>query len=90
MSTTARTSPPVAAERTRPGLALLLALLGIPGCTIAWELPLGGFWIGLPLSVAAIVLGLRARGGHGHRLAVAAIVLAVVEILFQASWTVAG
>jgi hypothetical protein len=49
-------------HRGRPGLALLLGLLGLPGVTLAWDLPLGGYWIGLPLAVAAIVLGAGARG----------------------------
>ena len=71
----------------RAGLALLLALLGIPGVTIAWDLPHGGFWIGLPLAVAAIVVGLRARA-DGPRLATAAIILGAIEILFTAMWLV--
>ena len=42
---------------------------------------LGGLWIGLPLGVAAIVLGLRARrAGVGVRMATAAIVLAGLAI----------
>lgn len=65
----------------RPGLALVLGLLSVPGSTIAWDLPLGGLWIGLPLGVAAIVLGLRARrAGVGVRMATAAIVLAGLAI----------
>jgi hypothetical protein len=67
-------------------LALGLALLGVLGSTIAWDLPAGGFWIGMPLAVAAIVLGLRSRG----RMATAAIVLGAIEILFTVAWTVAG
>jgi predicted Kef-type K+ transport protein len=47
--------------RAHPGLALAFALLAIPGTTIAWDLPAGGLWIGLPLAVAALVLGIRAR-----------------------------
>jgi hypothetical protein len=53
-----------------------LALLGVPGSTIAWDLPAGGFWIGMPLAVAAIAIGLRARadaGATGRRMAAAAI-----------------
>ena len=73
----------------RAGLALLLAVLGVPGVTIAWDLPAGGFWIGIPLAVAAIVVGVRARSA-GPRLATAAIVLAAIEILFTATWTVLG
>ena len=75
--------------RQRGGLALLLAVLGVPGVTIAWDLPAGGFWIGIPLAVAAIVLSVRARRAR-RRLATAAIVLAAIEILFTATWTVLG
>ena len=67
----------VAPRTARPGLALLLALLAVPGSTWAWDLPLGGLWIGLPLAVAAIVLGLRARRAtSGRVIATAAIVIA--------------
>jgi hypothetical protein len=72
----------------RPTLALILALLAVPGTTVAWELPLGGLWIGLPLAVAAIVLGLRARreeAGKGR--ATAAVVLAGLCIAQMAVWT---
>jgi hypothetical protein len=60
-STLNRPAVDLAADRPRPGLALLLALLSVPGTTIAWELPAGGLWIGLPLALTAIVLGIRAR-----------------------------
>ena len=57
---------PLSDDRRQPQLALLLAVLGIPGCTVAWSLPAGGFWIGVPLSVAAIVIGVRGqRPGDG-------------------------
>ena len=82
-------APALAPPRPRAGLALLLAVLGVPGVTIAWDLPAGGFWIGIPLAVAAIVVGVRARGAS-RRLATAAIVLAAIEILFTATWTVLG
>jgi hypothetical protein len=73
----------------RPLLALILALLAVPGSTVAWELPLGGLWIGLPLAVAAIVLGLRARReGAGTGLATAAIVIAGLCIAQMVVWTV--
>jgi hypothetical protein len=88
-STTARLS--TADRQSR--LALALALLGVLGSTIAWDLPAGGFWIGMPLAVAAITIALRARenaGPAGRRLAAAAIVLGAIEILFTATWTVAG
>lgn len=86
--------PAVALDPRRGArLALLLALLGLPGCTIAWSLPAGGFWIGVPLAVAAIVVGARCLGaadGPGRRLVVAAIALAGAELLFMATWTIAG
>ena len=54
----------VAPRQVRPGLlALVLALLSVPGSTIAWDLPAGGLWIGLPLGIAAIVLGIRRGAG---------------------------
>ena len=88
------TRPAVDLDRgseARPGLALVLALLSVPGSTFAWELPAGGFWIGLPLAVAAIVLGVRARavlaGGKGSGIAVAALVIAGLMIAMMAVWT---
>jgi hypothetical protein len=59
----------------------VLGLLSLPGSTIAWDLPLGGLWIGLPLGIAAIVFGIRARQARvGVRRATAAIVLAGLAI----------
>ena len=84
-----RTAVDVAPATTRPGLALLLALLAVPGSTFAWDLPLGGLWIGLPLGIAAIVLGLRAhRAGAGRVMAIAAIVIAGLCILQMAVYTI--
>jgi hypothetical protein len=79
----------LAAGETHPRLALVLALLAVPGSTLAWELPAGGFWIGLPLAVAAIVLGLRAQRQieGGSKLALAAIAIAALMILQMAVWT---
>lgn len=71
--------------------AFILALLAIPGTTIAWDLPKGGLWIGLPLALAAIVLGVRAMKaatGRRPRLAVAAIVIAALTLLQMAIYTV--
>ena len=74
----------VGPQRARPGLALLLAILSVPGSTIAWDLPAGGLWIGLPLGLTALVVGIRAHrelaGEAGSRIAIAAIVLAVLSI----------
>jgi hypothetical protein len=83
-STLNRPAVDVGPQRARPGLALLLAVLSVPGSTIAWELPAGGLWIGLPLGLAAIFVGVRARrelaGEAGSRMAIAAIVLAGLAI----------
>jgi hypothetical protein len=83
-STAGRPSIDIASERPRPGLALLLGVLSVPGSTIAWDLPAGGLWIGLPLGVAAIVLAIRARRQPltraGSRMAIGAIVLAALAI----------
>jgi hypothetical protein len=76
------------AASPRPTRALILALLAVPGSTVAWELPLGGLWIGLPLALAAIVLGLRARwAGPGKARSTAAVVLAGLCIAQMALWT---
>ena len=78
----------VAPRIAHPGLALLLALLAVPGSTLAWDLPAGGLWIGLPLAIAAIAIGIRAhRLLGGSKLAVAAIAIAGLMILQMAIWT---
>ncbi len=87
-STLNRPAVDVSANRPRPALALVLALLAVPGSTIAWSLPSGGLWIGLPLGVAAIVLGIRARrGAAGSGMATAAIVIAALAIGQMLVWT---
>ena len=82
MDATINRSVDVGPTRARPGLALFLALLSIPGTTVVWDLdvPVPGFWIGGPLGVAAIVLALRARqepiSKSGRGMALAALILA--------------
>ena len=92
MTTTAtRPAIDVAPSDARPGLALLLGALSVPGSTLAWELPLGGLWIGLPLAVAAVVVGTRARrAGADRRMATSGIVLAALSILQMVVWTTAS
>jgi hypothetical protein len=89
MNTTAtRQSVDIAPQGAKPGLALILALLSVPGSTVAWELPAGGFWIGLPLALAAIVLATRTRrAGAGTRMATAAIVIAGLMLAMMVVWT---
>ena len=90
-SSATRPAVDVGTDKPRPGLALVLALLAVAGSTIAFDLPAGGFWIGLPLAVAAIVLGTQARrqlqGARGAKQALAAIVIAALCIGQMAVWT---
>jgi predicted Kef-type K+ transport protein len=89
MSTLDRPAVDLGPPRARPGLALALALLAIPGSTLAWDLPAGGLWIGLPLAVAALVLGIRARRQRVQMgIATAAIAigtLAIAQMLVYAA-----
>ncbi|MGH3691571.1 MAG: hypothetical protein ACRDT7_15575 [Microbacterium sp.] len=90
-STTTRAGVDVAARRTYPGLALALAILSVPGSTMAWDLweDGGGFVIGLPLAIAAIVLSVQARqrSSEGRGLATAAIVIGGVMVAMMVIWT---
>jgi hypothetical protein len=83
--------PPVDVGPTeaRPGLALGLAILSVPGSTLAWDLPAGGLWIGLPLAIAAIAVGVKARNSiaGGSTMATVAIVIAGLVIAQMAVWT---
>ena len=92
MSTSAsRPAVDVGPATTHPGLALLFGILSVPGSTVAWDLPAGGLWIGLPLAIAAIVLGVRARrAGAGGWMATVGIVLAALAILQMAVWSAAS
>jgi Tol biopolymer transport system component len=84
-----RPSVDAATERSRPGLALVLALLSVPGSTIAWALPAGGLWIGLPLGLAAVVLCLRARRqGAGTGMATTAVAIGALAIGQMAVYSV--
>jgi hypothetical protein len=91
--TTSATRPAidVGPSDTRPGLALLCGILSVPGSTLAWDLPAGGLWIGLPLGIAAIILGVRARrASTGRWMATVGIVLATLSILQMVIWSVAS
>jgi hypothetical protein len=86
-SSVTRPAVDVATDRPKPGLALLLALLAVPGSTVAWDLPAGGLYIGLPLGIAAIVLGVRARRERRSGVALGAIIIAGLCIAQMAIWT---
>jgi hypothetical protein len=81
-------------KRARPGLAFALAVLAVPGVTIAWDLPHGGFYTGVPLAAAAIVIGLQARARvsdrKGRIMATIAVALAALALLSVVVITAAG
>lgn len=82
------------ADSARPGLALALALVSVPGVTIAWDLsPLAGF-VGTAIGIAAIVVGLKARtrlaGEEGTRMATAAVVIAALAVLSVVFFLIVG
>jgi hypothetical protein len=73
----------------RPRLALALALLSVPGVTIAWDLSGAAGLAGTAVGIAAIVLGLQARsrlagekGAWMATVAVAVSSLAVLSVVF--------
>lgn len=79
----------------RPRLALAMALLSIPGVTIAWDIaPGGGFTTGVPLGIVAIVIGQQARarldGAKGRRMALSAIMIGTLAVLSVVLFTLAG
>jgi hypothetical protein len=86
-STATVSSKPVSHERS--GLALICGALGVPGSTIAWDLPAGGYWIGMPLAAIAIVLGVLAWShtvGRRRWMAASAVALGVIEVAFTLSY----
>jgi hypothetical protein len=89
MSSSTATLSSERVPRDRAGLALLAGVLCIPGSTIAWDLPAGGYWIGMPLAGIAIVLGLlswpHVTGGR-RVMAAAAILLGVAAVLFTVGY----
>jgi hypothetical protein len=78
----------------RPGLALALALLSVPGVTIAWDLSGVLGLVGTGVGIAAIVLGLQARsrlaGEKGARMATVAIAVATPAVLSVVFFMIAG
>ena len=81
-------------ERARPGLALVLALISIPGVTIAWDIATAVGLAGVAVAVAAIVIGLQARarlaGATGTRMATVAVVVASLAIASVVFFLIVG
>ena len=72
-------------------LVLVLGILTVFGSTVAWDLPLGGLWIGLPLGLVTLKLGANVRreetAAGPRRMATAGVVLAVLSLAQMAVWT---
>jgi hypothetical protein len=79
-----------------PYLALALAILSLPGSILPWDwFPAGGIVIGVPLALAGLVLGLRARRDpaattSGRRMGTAAAAVAVAVLVIPVVWTIAS
>jgi hypothetical protein len=71
--------------RARPRLALGLALLSIPGVTIAWDIGTVAGGIGVAVGIAAVVIGLQARsalaGAKGTAMASVAVAIGALALL---------
>lgn len=77
-----------------PRLALGLALLSIPGVTIAWDIGAIGGIIGVAVGIAAVVIGIQARsrlsGAKGTTMATVAIGIAALGLLSVVFFLIAG
>ena len=80
-----------APSKPRPGLALALALIAVPGVTIAWDVHAVLGFLGTAVGIVAVVLGLRARSaGVGTRMATAAVVIAGLAVLSVVFFLIVG
>ena len=88
-STTGRPVDLAPHPQAKPALALALALISVPGVTIAWDIATAVGLAGTAIAAAAIVLGLQARsrldgakGTHMATIAVAIATLALLSVVF--------
>jgi hypothetical protein len=90
--TSAASRADLPARPAYPVLALVLALLSVPGSLLTWDtLPGGGFVFGLPCAIAAILLGVQTRrhAETGRGKALAAILIGGAMVAMMTAWTVA-
>ena len=84
-STTGRPVDLAPNPHAKPGLALALALISVPGVTIAWDIATAVGLVGTAIAVAAIIIGLRARsrlgGSEGTNMATVAVAIATLALL---------
>jgi hypothetical protein len=95
MESTARPAVDIApGAPARPALALALALLSVPGVTIAWDVSGVAGFAGTGVGIAAIVVGLQARarlaGAKGTRMATVAIAVATLAVLSVVFFLIVG
>jgi hypothetical protein len=92
MSTTETRHIDVAPAR-RPALPYIALGLGVVALVlsfIAWDwFDWGGVVLGVPVAVAALLMGLRARREGARGLGTAAVALAVAVVLIPVVWTIA-
>jgi hypothetical protein len=81
-------------SRAHPRLALALALLSIPGVTVAWDIGTIGGPIGVAVAIAAVALGLQSRsrlaGAKGTLMANVAIGIASAALLSVVVFLIIG
>jgi hypothetical protein len=94
-TSTARPAVDIAPQTpARPRLALALALLSIPGVTIAWDIGAIAGIIGVAVGIAAVIVGVQARsrlaGAAGTRMASVAVGIAALGLLSVVFFLIAG
>ena len=77
-------------------IALALAIISFPGSMLPWDwFTAGGIVIGVPLALAGLILGIRARRDPdatttGRRMGTAAAVISVAVLLIPVVWIIAS
>ena len=94
-TSTARPAVDIAPQTpARPRLALALALLSIPGVTVAWDIGAIAGIIGVAVGIAAVIVGVQARsrlaGAAGTRMASVAVGIAALGLLSVVFFLIAG
>lgn len=74
-------------KRDYSTIALVLALISVPGSIFTWDLlPGGGFVWGAPFAIVAAALGVRSMGASRGK-SLAAILIAGAMIVMMVVWT---
>jgi hypothetical protein len=74
-------------KRDHSTIALVLALISVPGSIFTWDvLPGGGFVWGAPIAIGAVALGIRSMSASRGK-SLAAILIASAMIAMIVVWT---